>query len=198
MINNILEYTDTNDIEPILFSADFEKAFDSVEHSFSISTLISFGFGPDFIQWVKTFSKNVESVMNNGKKSVTNNGRSTGYSTQKRHPTRGSSSCIPFHFGPRNFFIQMRENADIKGIIIDGTEIKLSAYTDNGSFFVTDIHSFQIIFFICNQFREFSSFTLNSEKSEACWIDKAKDREEKPIDCSWISLYNDKIRILSV
>ena len=92
LINDILEYTDENDIEAILFSADFEKAFDSIEHSFIISTLKAFGFGPDFIQWVKTFFKNVEScVMNN---------RSTGYSPSKRHPTRRPSLCLPFHFGP--------------------------------------------------------------------------------------------------
>ena len=95
--------------------------------------------------------------------------------------------------------IQIRENADIKGIIIDETEIKLSAYADDGSFFVTDIHSLQAIFFICNQFREFSSSKLNLEKSEACWTGKAKGREEdKPIDCHWINHYNDKIRILGV
>ena len=93
LINDILEYTDENDIEAILFSADFEKAFDSIEHSFIISTLRAFGFGPDFIQWVKTFFKNVESW-------VMNNGRSTGYSPSKRHPTRSPSLCLPFHFGP--------------------------------------------------------------------------------------------------
>ena len=35
--------------------------------------------------------------------------------------------------------IQIRENADIKGIIINETEMKLSAYADDGSFFVTDV-----------------------------------------------------------
>ena len=33
LISDILEYTDSNDIEAILFSADFEKAFDSIDHS---------------------------------------------------------------------------------------------------------------------------------------------------------------------
>ena len=55
LINDILECTDENDIEAILFSAHSEKAFDSIEHSFIMSTLQAFGFGPDFIQWVKTF-----------------------------------------------------------------------------------------------------------------------------------------------
>ena len=42
--------------------------------------------------------------------------------------------------------IQIRENANIKGIIIDETEIKLSAYADDGSFFVIDVQSLQLIF----------------------------------------------------
>ena len=57
LINDILEYTDKNDIEAILFSVDFEKSFDSVEHSFIIFALRAFGFGPNFIQLIKTFSK---------------------------------------------------------------------------------------------------------------------------------------------
>ena len=73
---------DVNDIEAILFFADFEKAFDLVEHSFIISTLKAFGFGPDFIHWVKTFFKNVESC-------VMNNGRSTGYFPLERGSRQG-------------------------------------------------------------------------------------------------------------
>ena len=191
LINDILEYTDENDIEAILFSGDFEKAFDLIEHYFILSTLKAFGFGPGFIQWIKTFFKNVESC-------VMNNGRTTGYSPSKRYPTRRPSFCLPFHLALEVLLIQIRENANIKGIIIDETEIKLSAYADDGSFFVIDVQSLQLIFLMCNQFREFSSLKLNLEKSEACWIGKAKGREDKPIDCNWINLCNDKIRILGV
>ena len=49
LTNDILEYTDENHIDAILFSSDFEKAFDSVEHSFIISTLRAFGFGKGYI-----------------------------------------------------------------------------------------------------------------------------------------------------
>ena len=72
LISDILEYTDSNDIEAILFSADFEKAFDSIDHSFLFAVLESFGFGPDFIQWMRTLFYNAEIC-------VINNGRSTGY-----------------------------------------------------------------------------------------------------------------------
>ena len=128
-----------------------------------------------------------------------NNGRSTEYFPLERGTRQGHPlSTYPFILTLEILLIQIRENADIKGIIIDETEIKLLAYTDDASFFVTDIHSFQIIFFISNQFREFSSLKLHLEKSEACRIGRAKGREDKPIDCNWINLYNDKIEILGV
>ena len=97
LINDILEYTDENDIEAILFSADFEKAFDSVEHSFIISTLRAFGFGRDFIQWVKMFFKYVESC-------VMNNGRSTGYFPLERGTRQGDPLSAYFSFWLSNSF----------------------------------------------------------------------------------------------
>ena len=45
LMSDILEYTDSNDIEGILFSADFEKVFDSIDHSFVSSVNESSGFG---------------------------------------------------------------------------------------------------------------------------------------------------------
>ena len=53
LVSDILEFIAENEMEAILFSADFEKAFDSIEqeHHFLFATLKSFGFGTDFIQW---------------------------------------------------------------------------------------------------------------------------------------------------
>ena len=66
LISDILEYIDDNNIEAVLSSADFKKEFYSIDHCFLFSVLKSFGFSPDFIQWVRTLFKNSEScVMNN-------------------------------------------------------------------------------------------------------------------------------------
>ena len=46
LISDTLEYTEENCISGVLFSADFEKVIDSVEHTFLFTVLKSFGFGP--------------------------------------------------------------------------------------------------------------------------------------------------------
>ena len=79
LTSDILEYVDKNELSGILFSADFEKVFDSIEHPFIFAALQSFGFGPEFIQWVRTFLKGVESC-------VLNNDHSTGYFHCKEEP----------------------------------------------------------------------------------------------------------------
>ena len=67
LISDTVEYTEENNINRILFSADFEKAFDSVEHSFILATRKSFSFGPQFIHWVRVILNKAEScVIKNG------------------------------------------------------------------------------------------------------------------------------------
>ena len=86
LITDILEYTDNNSIEAILFSANFEKAFHSIDHTFLFSVPKSYGFGgPDFIQWVKTLFNDAESC-------VMNNGHSIGYFPLKRGTRQGENS----------------------------------------------------------------------------------------------------------
>ena len=84
LIDDILEYANDNDIPGILFSADFEKAFDSIDHSFMFAVLEKFGFGPNFIDWTRTL------YYNGAERSVMNNGHSTGYFLSEREsPSRG-------------------------------------------------------------------------------------------------------------
>ena len=66
-ILDIMEYTEDSNKPSILFSIDFEKAFDSLEWDFLNKCLELFNFGPEFIRWVNIFYKNIQScVINNG------------------------------------------------------------------------------------------------------------------------------------
>ena len=132
LISDILEYTNENEIEAILFSADFEKAFDSIEHPFLFAVLKSFGFGADFIHWIRTF-------FNNAERCVMNNGNSAGYFPLERGTRQGDPlSAYLFILVLEILLIQIRNNKDINGIVIYNREIKLSAYADDSSFFVVN------------------------------------------------------------
>lgn len=61
---------------------DFHKAFDSVEWNYLVTRLEAFRFGPDFIRWVKTLYKNIQSC-------VINNGLTTGYFPLERGVRQG-------------------------------------------------------------------------------------------------------------
>ena len=82
LVDDLLKYGEEENSDGILFAADIEKAFDSVDHNFIFATLNKFGFGSDFIQWIKTLFKNSQSC-------VMNNGNSTGYITFERGTRQG-------------------------------------------------------------------------------------------------------------
>ena len=63
LISDILEITDSLQIDDLLMIIDIEKAFDSVNHFSLTSILKRYGFGDDFIKWIKTLLKNQESCL---------------------------------------------------------------------------------------------------------------------------------------
>ena len=135
LISDISEYVNENELSGILFSADFEKAFDSIEHPFIFAALQSFGFGPEFIQWVRTFLKGVESC-------VLNNGHSTGYFPLERGTRQGDPlSAYLFILCLETLFIHIRDNDNIRGIRVGGHEIKLSAYDLSGAIVLEMVES---------------------------------------------------------
>ena len=61
LIADIIETCDLEELEGYLVATNFEKAFDSLNHNFLITALEHYGFGKDFIDWIKTLLKNQES-----------------------------------------------------------------------------------------------------------------------------------------
>ena len=107
---------------------DKEKAFDSVDHNVIFASLKKFGFGDNFIQWVRTIFENSESC-------IMNNGTSTGYFNLERG-TRQGYPLSPYLFvlALKTLFIQVRSNPSIKGFRIKNFQIKLTAYADDTTF----------------------------------------------------------------
>ena len=67
LTSDIIEITNTRQMEDLLATMDAEKAFDPLYYKFLISVLKKFRFGQNFISWIKIILKNQEScVINRG------------------------------------------------------------------------------------------------------------------------------------
>ena len=63
-IFDTMEFTDSENVPGLMIFIDFQKAFDSAEWDFILGCLEAFNFGPDFIQWIKTFYKKCPKLCN--------------------------------------------------------------------------------------------------------------------------------------
>ena len=118
ILEDLLDYVEEENLPCLLFFSDFEKAFDSIDHSYLLDVLHHFNFGDSFIQWIKVFYKNASS-------SVLNN----GYMTEGFQIERGVRQGCPlspylFILGIELLSLEVSRNSDIKGIHMHNLEIK--------------------------------------------------------------------------
>ena len=66
LVFDIIEMCDILDISGYLVTMDIEKAFDSLDHDFLLFALKKFGFGENFIHWIKVLLNKQQSCVRNG------------------------------------------------------------------------------------------------------------------------------------
>ena len=116
-IDDVLEIGKIMNQPGILLAIDFEKAFDSLNHEFLYQVLRKMGFGPNFLQWIRTFYRNLSSC-------VLNNGFTTDTFFVKRGIRQGDPlSPLLFILALETLVCQIRENTNIKGFLV-GTKSK--------------------------------------------------------------------------
>ena len=159
-IEDVLEFAKSTDCSGILLASDFEKAFDSLNHSFLLKVLEKFNFGTYFLQWIKTFYSNVSSC-------VLNNGFTTDL-FQVRCGVRQGDPLSPLLFilALEVVACRIREDNEIRGILINEQEIKLTLFADDMTCFLKDIASYHRLVATLQLFSRFSNLHVNNEKTE--------------------------------
>ena len=140
----------------ILIFIDFMKAFDTVEWHYLFDCLKAFNFGPDLINWVKTFYRNIESC-------VINNGLSSDYSTLTRGVRQGDPlSPYLFLLVIQTLAISIRKNPEIDGIKICNNETKILQYADDTTAVLSNLDSANALFQPLDRFKNLCGLEINS------------------------------------
>ena len=168
LTSDLLEYTNIHNLPGILLTIDIEKAFDSVDHIFLCSSLKKYGFGTEFIQWIKL-------ILNKQESCILNDGHSAGFFPLSSGTRQGDPiSAFLFILVIEILFIQIRNNRNIKGISIFGFEFKLSSFADDVSYFLQDLNSAKELLKLLGYSQQFTSLRINCEKSKICGIGSKK------------------------
>ena len=158
---------------------DFQKAFDSVEWDFILECLESFNFGPEFVGWVKTFYKNIQSC-------IINNGTTSDFFILERAVTQGDPlSPYLFVLAAEALAIAVWQNKAIIGINIGKEETKLLQYADDMTATLSDINSLVVLLDLLEVYKNASSLTINCTKTEGMWIGSLRNNKTKPLGLKW-------------
>ena len=137
LISDIITYSEQQNKSGILFAADFEAAFDSIDYQFMLEILKKYGFSEYFVNWMSIMHTDPESC-------VMNNGSSIGY-FQLNRGTRQGGPIAPYLFilVIEVLAKMVQNNKSIKGLTINGVEIKQCIFAEDTTYFLKDEQSFK-------------------------------------------------------
>ena len=127
-------------IEGIMFTADLEAAFDSLDHQFMLSVLKYYGFKSNFIKCIKILHHNIQST-------IVNNGFTTGYFILERGTHQGDPLACYLILATL-----IRNNRTITGINIHGLEGKICMFADETTIFVKNSQSLKAVLKMLSEF----------------------------------------------
>ena len=190
LISDIIEITKIRKIGGFLVTMDIEKAFDSLDHNFLISTLEKYGFGQNFILWIKILLNDQESCVING-------GKTTKYFMLGRGARQGDPiSAFLFILALEILFLLIKTKPEIAGLTIFDHCYLYSAYADDTTFFLKDTISIKNMVDTFHLFSEFSGLKPNLSKCEITGIGVLKGVQVAVCGMRCVDLKNDTLKIL--
>ena len=127
---DIINESNTKNIDGLIILIDFEKAFDSISWSFISKTLRIFNFGEDTIKWIESLQKGANStILQNGNFS---DKLSLGRGCRQGDPV----SPYLFVLAAEILAEAIRTNKNIEGLTFFKKEHKVSQYADDTTLFI--------------------------------------------------------------
>ena len=131
ILYDVLFETKNRNLQSLILSIDFEKAFDTVSWKFKVKTLKYYNFGPSIVRWISLFQKGAESC-------IIQNGFVSDFFLYLKRGFRQGDPISPYIFISCAEILEkmIRNSNGIHGIIIDNKEYKISQYADDMQLFL--------------------------------------------------------------
>ena len=144
-----------------------------------LKSLNCFGFGPNLIIWVETFSSGISSC-------VINNGICSANFNVTRGVTQGDPvSPYLFVLAIELLAIAIRQSKDITGITNGSKEFKLNQYTDDLTVVLDNLESVEALFILLENFEKCSGLKVKQRKTEALWLGASRNDNASPLGLKW-------------
>ncbi|MCP3901139.1 MAG: hypothetical protein GY707_15650, partial [Desulfobacteraceae bacterium] len=165
-IYDIIENSQNEEYSNLITFIDYEKAFDNINWNFMIKALKSFGFGNNFIKWIKVMYKNASSC-------IMNNGYSSEFFNLSKGVRQGCPlSALLFVIVVETLSNAIRSDRDIHGIIFNQHEVKISLLADDTTLFLKDPNSLSKALDVICMFSQSSGLKINNSKSQVIQVGK--------------------------
>lgn len=151
-----------------LISIDLEKAFDRVEHKYLFDLIEKFGFGRNFITWMKCFYTDILSC-------IKVNGFLTDYIEISRSIRQGCPlSALLYTLVAEPLGIAINKEKQIQGILVENgvMQQKIFQYADDTTLFLKDLKSIEKAMLIFEKYCSGTGAKVNKEKTEYMRIGK--------------------------
>ena len=188
-----LSYAEKHNINALLISIDFEKAFDRVEYQSLLGALTYFNFGAKIVYWIKILFREFSLVTVNN-----------GYVSRPFISSRGlfqgnpvSSNC--FIIIIELLAIMLRANKKIEGIPVGKYVSLLSMFADDMDIYIRNKNSvWEEVVKTIQKFEALSGMKVNYDKSTVYRLGAAKKTMAKTYSMNKLIWSDKPVNILGV
>ena len=181
ILQDFIDYANSKELEAAVLFLDQEKAFDRMSHSFILKTLRHFGFGDEFIDWIKIIYTDCSAR-------VKINGYLSSSISIERGVRQGCPlSALLYVLCIEVLSLEFQGNPGIIGFKYHTDEHKDSGYADDVSIIFTDNASIDEIFNVLSKFEKATNAKINVDKTDGLWVGNWKHRLDTPRDIKWVN-----------
>lgn len=161
LLLNTLYSVHDKDTQAAILSLDAQKAFDQIEWPYMLEALKQFGFGVNFMEWVKIIHSNPVSS------NLTNTDKSQPFDLQRGVRQGDPLSPLLFDIALEPLALGIRGHPGIHGVKFGNVESLVNLYADDLLICLSDpVVSVSNLLNYIKSFSKLSGYTINWDKSE--------------------------------